>query len=50
MYRGLQDMVKANNEVKGIRLYVDKTNSKAQKVYEACGMPNEHYSLYEWLK
>ena len=49
MYRALQDMVAANEGVKGIRLYVDKTNTKAQSVYEACGMSNEHYSLYEWL-
>jgi len=33
----------------GIRLYVDKTNTKAQKTYSALGMNGEHYQLFEWM-
>jgi ribosomal protein S18 acetylase RimI-like enzyme len=33
----------------GIRLYVDKTNGNAQKVYKKLGMENNHYEMYEWM-
>jgi GNAT superfamily N-acetyltransferase len=35
--------------VAGIRLYVDKRNTTAKRVYERLGMSNEHYELYERL-
>jgi GNAT superfamily N-acetyltransferase len=54
LYSGLYDFVKAlatlEPSVRGLRLYVDKTNHKAQKVYAALGMSDEHYALYEWMK
>ena len=34
---------------RGIRLYVDKTNEIAQKVYEKLDMENHHYEMYEWM-
>ena len=34
----------------GLRLYVEKSNSKAQNTYETLGMKSEHYTMYEWLK
>jgi len=33
-----------------VRLYVDKRNAAAQRVYERLGMTREHYDLFEWLK
>ncbi len=36
-------------DFRGIRLYVDKTNDIAQKVYEKLGMENQHYEMYEWM-
>ncbi|UZR94310.1 GNAT family N-acetyltransferase [Chondrinema litorale] len=50
MYDKLQKFVDENESYKGIRLYVEKTNEKAQKVYNAIGMTKEHYDMYEWLK
>lgn len=50
MYRYIQELVKQDDNVKGIRLYVDKTNTRAQKVYDSIGMCGEHYTTYEWLK
>ncbi len=38
------------NGYRGIRLYVDKTNESARKVYEKLGMENHHYETYEWMK
>ena len=33
----------------GVRLYVDKTNTKAQQVYSKLGMNGEHYQLFEFM-
>ncbi len=50
LYAHLKQMVSESSDLRGLRLYVDKTNQKAQQVYEAMGMSGEHYHLYEWLK
>ena len=50
LYNHIKDIVNANEEIKGIRLYVDKTNTRAQNVYHALGMCGEHYTTYEWMK
>ncbi len=50
LYSHLKTMVEASQELRGLRLYVDKTNKNAQEVYETLGMSGEHYHLYEWLK
>ena len=51
MYAYLQDMVRdVENNYCGLRLYVDKSNVAAQKVYDSLGMQNHHYDLYEWMK
>lgn len=39
-----------DNGYRGIRLYVDKTNEPARKVYEKLGMENHHYETYEWMR
>lgn len=36
--------------IPGLRLYVEKDNSRAQLTYEAMGMDGEHYRLFEWMK
>ncbi len=49
-YKHIQKMMNTNPErYKGIRLYVDKTNLGAQKVYDAVGMNGNHYQMYEWM-
>ncbi len=50
LYSHLKEMVDQSRDLRGLRLYVEKTNDRAQKVYEALGMSGEHYHLYEWLK
>ena len=50
MYEHLKEMVISAAHYRGLRLYVDKTNSKAKKVYEKLGMGKDHYELYEWMK
>lgn len=51
IYSQLNDFVKQKarerGDVCGIRLYVEKENSHAQKVYEKLGMEETHYLMYE---
>jgi ribosomal protein S18 acetylase RimI-like enzyme len=50
LYLHLKEMVEESSDLRGLRLYVDKSNLKAQRVYESLGMSGEHYHLFEWLK
>lgn len=50
LYQHLRGMVETSSDLRGLRLYVEKSNHNAQKVYETLGMSGEHYHLYEWLK
>ena len=50
MYSYLQKRVENSSKLCGLRLYVDKENRTAQKVYKKLKMNNDHYLLYEWLK
>lgn len=50
LYGHIKQLVAESQNVKGIRLYVDKRNVRAQKVYESLGMTGEHYSTFEWMK
>ncbi len=49
LYEHIQSMVTPESEYRGIRLYVDKSNMDAQKVYEKLGMNGEYYQVYEWM-
>ncbi|MDX1964270.1 MAG: GNAT family N-acetyltransferase [Pirellulales bacterium] len=49
LYRYLQQLAAQTPEVRGIRLYVDQRNTKAQAVYERLGMNGDHYRVYEWM-
>ena len=50
LYAYVKSLVLESDNIRGIRLYVDKTNHPAQKVYSALGMNGEHYTTYEWMK
>lgn len=50
LYERLRRDVETSPDLKGIRLYVDKSNAPAQRTYERLGMTREHYDLYEWMK
>ena len=43
-------IVDSTSDVKGLRLYVDKNNTRARELYEAIGMSGEHYITYELMK
>ena len=47
MYRAIESRARATTGVIGLRLYVEKENTGAQRTYEALGMEPTHYSLYQ---
>ena len=46
MYDKVKELAKENG-ITQIRLYVDKTNYRAQQVYQKLGMSETHYLMYE---
>lgn len=50
LYQHIQKLVKIHeNDFRGIRLYVDKSNLAAISVYQKLGMQDHHYAMYEWM-
>ena len=52
VYKAMYEYLKVKaqaGEFRGMRLYVDKRNKRAQQDYEKLGMSNEHYEMYEWM-
>jgi GNAT superfamily N-acetyltransferase len=50
LYRHVQRLAASDAGIAGIRLYVDRRNSRAQQVYARLGMDGEHYQVFEWMK
>src|SRR5258706_7938715 len=50
LYEHVQNLVQTDDGIRGIRLYVDRRNVSAQKVYSRLGMNGEHYQVFEWMK
>jgi hypothetical protein len=50
MYDNVISMIKKDPSLIALRLYVDKSNERAMKVYSAMGMDGSHYTVYEWIK
>lgn len=49
LYLYIKQIIENNPDYRGIRLYVDKTNTTAIDVYNRMGMSDEHYRLFEWI-
>lgn len=47
MYRAIEARARATSGVIGLRLYVEKENTRAQATYAALGMEPAYYSLYQ---
>jgi ribosomal protein S18 acetylase RimI-like enzyme len=50
LYEHVKQLVQNDSSIRGIRLYVDKRNTRAQAVYARLGMNGEHYQVFEWMK
>jgi GNAT superfamily N-acetyltransferase len=49
MYIHIRELAE-EQDIAGLRLYVETKNSRAQKTYKALGMSSEHYAFYEWMR
>jgi ribosomal protein S18 acetylase RimI-like enzyme len=49
LFHHLKDIVRYKKNVAGLRLYVEVNNEGAKQVYEALGMHNPGYNMYELL-
>ncbi len=47
LYRHIEEMAKKEGDAAGLRLYVEKDNQVARKVYLNMGMCESHYRMYE---
>jgi len=50
LYSCIQALARTDESVRAIRLYVDRRNAAAHKVYASLGMNGDHYQVFEWLK
>lgn len=50
LYEYVKQLVQNEPDIRGIRLYVDKRNTRAQAAYARLGMNGEHYQVFEWMK
>jgi ribosomal protein S18 acetylase RimI-like enzyme len=50
LYEHVKHLAESDGDVRGIRLYVDRRNTRAQEVYTRLGMNGEHYQVFEWMK
>ena len=50
LYRHVQEMAAKDPGVCGFRLYVERENARAQRTYDALGMKQTHYLVFEELK
>jgi ribosomal protein S18 acetylase RimI-like enzyme len=50
MHEHIMSVVSNDPALLGLRLYVDKSNTRAQKVYESLGMNGDHYTVFEWMR
>lgn len=47
LYRHVEALAKADGDVRGLRLYVENGNTRAQRTYEALGMVDPNYKVME---
>ncbi len=50
MYENLKTTVEQSADLRGLRLYVERENERAQQTYNAMGMDGNHYKLFEWMR
>ncbi len=50
MYETLKTAVEQSADLRGLRLYVERENERAQKTYNAMGMDGNHYKMFEWMR
>ena len=47
MHNHVLGLAEADDGLCGVRLYVERTNTRAQQTYKSLGMDHSHYDMYE---
>ncbi len=47
LYQHVKDLASGDQNVCGLRLYVEQNNADAKKAYEKLGMTKSHYEMFE---
>jgi GNAT superfamily N-acetyltransferase len=47
LFKHIHSLAKSSQDVCGLRLYVEKSNSRAKQTYERLAMHSSHYEMYE---
>jgi ribosomal protein S18 acetylase RimI-like enzyme len=50
MYEFVTQLASADENVRGLRLYVEQHNENAQQTYRDLGMKESHYRMFEQMK
>ncbi|HMM11905.1 MAG TPA: GNAT family N-acetyltransferase [Bacteroidales bacterium] len=50
LYGHVRNLAETNEDIGGIRLYVDSQNHTAQQTYSRLGMNGDHYKVFEWMR
>lgn len=50
LFQHIKSLAEADHHVHGLRLYVDRNNERAKRVYQQLGMNGDHYEVFEWMK
>lgn len=50
LFKNVKSICDSDSKYVGLRLYVEKNNNRAKKVYEAMGMYENQYDMYEYSK
>lgn len=50
LFYHVKSLAESRTDVCGLRLYVEKRNTRAKQVYQQLGMSGDHYEVCEWMK
>ncbi|MCD6051349.1 MAG: family N-acetyltransferase [Verrucomicrobia bacterium] len=50
LFAHVKSLAESRTDVFGLRLYVDRRNTRAKQVYQQLGMNADHYEVCEWMK
>ena len=50
LFQHVKALAESRADIFGLRLYVDRRNTRAKQIYQQLGMSADHYEVCEWMK
>ena len=50
LFAHVKALAESRADIFGLRLYVDRRNTRAKQIYQQLGMSADHYEVCEWMK